>query len=123
MTNLTVQESKLLVDLNPLFPIPKILPPPTSQLPNESQRFWDAVTSAILNKQYAQATKLKQELEERQRVKAAERAERNEEWHPRFFEQAVTPDGKPELTEEGKKVLKGLQEEDWHLAESTVTGA
>lgn len=123
MTNLTVQESKLLVDLNPLFPIPKILPPPTFQLPNESQRFWDAVTSAILNKQYAQATKLKQELEERQRVKAAERAERNEEWRPRFFEQAVTPDGKPELTEEGKKVLKGLQEEDWHLAESTVTGA
>lgn len=113
----------MLVDLNPLFPIPKIVPPPTYQLPNESQRFWDAVTSAILNKQYSQATKLKQELEERQRVKAAERAERNEEWRPRFFEQAITPDGKPELTEDGKQVLKGLQEEDWHLAESAVTGA
>lgn len=66
---------------------------------------------------------MKQELEERQREKATERAERQEEWKPRFFENAVTADGRPELTEEGRRTLKGLQAEDWHLEESTVIGA
>lgn len=66
---------------------------------------------------------MKQELEERQREKAAERAERQEEWKPRFFEDAVTADGRPELTEEGRRALKGLQAENWHLEESAVKGA
>lgn len=63
---------------------------------------------------------MKQELEERQREKAAERAERHEKFKPRFFEDAVTADGRPELTEEGRRALKRLQAEDWHLEESAV---
>ncbi|MCJ1427715.1 hypothetical protein MMC29_005620 [Sticta canariensis] len=117
------KDPQLLVDLKPLFPTPKIVPPSTSQLPNESQRFWAGVTSAILNKQFSQATKVKQELEERQREKATERAERQVEWKPRFFENAVTADGRPELTDEGRRALKGLQAEDWYLEESAVQGA
>lgn len=66
---------------------------------------------------------MKQELEERQREKATERAERQVEWKPRFFENAVTADGRPELTEEGRRALKGLQAEDWHLEESALQGA
>lgn len=66
---------------------------------------------------------MKQELEERQREKAAERAERHEEWKPRFFANAVTADGRPELTEEGRQALKGLQAENWDLEESVVKGA
>ncbi|MCJ1470988.1 hypothetical protein MMC07_009636 [Pseudocyphellaria aurata] len=117
------KDPQLLVDLKPLFPTPKIVPPSASQLPNESQRFWAGVTSAILNKQFSQATKVKQELEERQREKAAERAERHETFKPRFFEHAVTADGRPELTEEGRRALKGLQAEDWHLEEGAGIGA
>lgn len=81
------------------------------------------MTQAIISKQYGQATKLKQELEERQRDKAAERESRNEEWKPRFFTEPLKPNGRPELTDEGRLALKRLQAEDFHLEESAVTGA
>jgi hypothetical protein len=66
---------------------------------------------------------LKQELEERQRAKAKEREESGVEWQPRFFVGAVTPLGRPELSEDGKEVLKGLQGDVWELRESEVLGA
>ena len=112
-----------LIDLRPLFPLPKIVPPLASQLPNESQRFWQAVTTSIKDKRYTEATKLKQELEERQREKAKEREHKGEEWRPRFFVQTTKRDGKPELNEEGRRALEGLQTEQWELKESEVTGA
>lgn len=112
-----------MLDLRPLFPTAKIIPPIDQQLPNESQRFWASVTNAIKSKQYTEATKLKQEIEERQRDKAAHRAEKKEEWKPRFFTDAVTANGKPDLTEDGKKALQGLQAEDYRLKYSEVTGA
>lgn len=116
-------EPRLLIDVVPLLPVSKVVPPEDLQLPNESRKFWSQVTAAILDKQYGQATKLKQELEERQREKAAERKAKEEEWQPRFFTGVVTPLGKPDLTEEGKKVLEGLHRGDFHLEESSVTGA
>lgn len=70
-----------------------------------------------------EATKLKQEIEERQRDKATQRAEKNEEWMPRFFIDAVTANGRPDLTEDGRKALQGLQAEDYGLKDSEVTGA
>ena len=76
-----------------------------------------------MSKQFSRATTLKQELEERQREKAKEREDAGLTWQPRFFTGAVTPLGKPELTEEGKALLKSLQEQQWDLKESTVTGA
>ena len=112
-----------MLDLKPLFPTAKIIPPIDQQLPNESQRFWAGVTSAIKSKQYTEATKLKQEIEERQRDKATQRAEKKEAWRPRFFTDAVTANGKPDLTDEGKKALRGLQAEDYGLKDSEVTGA
>ncbi|KAK5157631.1 hypothetical protein LTR04_005386 [Oleoguttula sp. CCFEE 6159] len=116
-------DKTLLVDLNPLFPLPKIIPPEDSQLPNESRRFWSGVTEAIINKQYTQATNIKQELEERQREKAAERKARNAEWQPRFFTGVTTPVGKPELSADGREALHGLQMGEWRLKESAETGA
>jgi len=117
------KEPQLLIDITPLFPASKIVPPEEDQLPNESRRFWSEVTAAILEKRYSQATKLKQDLEERQREEAAARRERNEEWVPRFFTGVVTPPGKPELTEEGKNVLRMMHEGNFKLEESRVTGA
>lgn len=111
------------MDLSPLSVAPKILPPTEKQLPNESLRFWSGVTEAITSKQFSRATTLKQELEERQREKAKEREETGTTWQPRFFTGAVTPLGKPELTEEGKEALKALQEERWELKENATTGA
>jgi oxysterol-binding protein-related protein 9/10/11 len=108
----------LLIDLTPLLPAPKIIPPEEDQLPNESRRFWKDVTAAILNKQFAEATRVKQALEQRQRDKAEERKAKNEEWQPRFFTGAVIPKGRPDLSEEGQAVLKGLQEGNYRLEET-----
>jgi DNA invertase Pin-like site-specific DNA recombinase len=93
------------------------------QLPNESRKFWQGVTDAIIGKQYGLATTLKQEIEERQRQKAAERKEQGKEWKPRFFTGALTPVGKPDLTEDGKSALKGLHEGKFELAENKELGA
>ncbi|KAL1995381.1 hypothetical protein VTN49DRAFT_1568 [Thermomyces lanuginosus] len=117
------ENTHLLIDVAPLNPIPKKVPPDSAQLSNESRRFWAKVTDAILAKQYAEATRYKQEIEERQRQKAAARKERGEEWQPRFFTSVVTEDGRPELTEDGKKALRGLQTGDYTLEESKVLGA
>ncbi|KAJ5738274.1 hypothetical protein N7493_001429 [Penicillium malachiteum] len=117
------KEPILLIDIEPLFPATKDLPPDEEQLSNESLKFWGEVTDAIVGKQFTQATKLKQEIEERQRQRAAERKEQDVEWQPRFFTGAVTPLGKPELTEEGQKVLQGIRDGKYALEESTIKGA
>ncbi|KAI4208694.1 MAG: hypothetical protein LQ348_000015 [Seirophora lacunosa] len=116
------QESQLLIDLNPLWPISKIIPPENQQLSTESRRFWHGVTDAIINKQYGQATRLKQELEERQREKATERKDQDFEWRPRFFTEALMTNGKPLLTEDGRMALQRLQEGNYHLEESANVG-
>ncbi|EDU49209.1 oxysterol-binding protein [Pyrenophora tritici-repentis] len=110
-----VPEKNLIIDLNPLDPIPKIVPPLEEQLPNESLKFWDGVTNAIVGKQYGVATTLKTEIEEKQRAKAAERKAADKEWKPRFFTGAVTPVGKPDLTKDGEEALKGLHTENYKL--------
>ncbi|KAK3628787.1 hypothetical protein LTR56_018406 [Elasticomyces elasticus] len=105
----------LLIDVTPMRPVPKTCPAPEDQLPNESQRFWAGVTEAITTKQFAAATNIKQELEEKQRTRAAERKTQNREWKPRFFTNSTDPSGKPELTEEGKIAMKGMHEGRYHL--------
>lgn len=93
------------------------------QLPNESKKFWSSVTEAIISKQYNQATTLKQELEQRQRDKAEERKSRNAEWKPRFFNEVTSKDGRPTLTEDGKRALEGLLKDQYELKPSAETGA
>ncbi|KAL9114167.1 MAG: hypothetical protein Q9227_001939 [Pyrenula ochraceoflavens] len=112
-----------LIDLTPLFPVPKSVPPENEQLPNESRKFWWKVTDAINNKRYGDATKAKQDIEERQREKAAARQAENTEWKPRFFTGTTTPLGKPELSEEGKTALRGMEEGNYKLEENADTAA
>jgi hypothetical protein len=116
-------EKHLLIDLNPLQPAAKIVPPEEQQLPNESRRFWHDVTDAILRRDFERATQVKTELEERQREKARKREEGGETWKPRFFTGVFTPVGRPELTRDGEEALDGLQRGEYTLKESEVTGA
>ncbi|KAH8661478.1 oxysterol-binding protein-like protein [Tricladium varicosporioides] len=113
----------VIIDLSPLSVAPKILPPPETQLPNESIRFWSGVTEAISARQFSRATNLKHELEERQRTKAKEREESGTTWQPRFFTGVVTPLGKPELTEDGKEAINGLHQGKFELKENEFLGA
>ncbi|KAK7193046.1 oxysterol binding protein [Paraphaeosphaeria sporulosa] len=109
------KDRNLLIDLDPLFVVPKNIPPIEEQLPNESRKFWEGVTTAIVNKQYSLATTLKQEIEDKQRKKAAERKETGKEWQPRFFTGSVTPVGRPDLTPDGEEALKRLHEDKYAL--------
>lgn len=117
------QDKHLIIDLEPLFPATKVVPPMEDQLPNESRKFWDKVTTAIKSKQYSLATQFKHEIEDRQRAKAAERKARGAEWQPRFFTGAVTPVGRPELTKDGELALMGLREDNYRLEENKEYGA
>lgn len=113
----------LFIDVNALRPLPKICPPEDAQLPNESQRFWRDVTNNITNKQFSSATTAKQELEERQRARAAERKKEGKDWTPCFFTGSTEPKGKPELTEHGRKAMQGLQAQQWQLDQPAEFGA
>jgi hypothetical protein len=117
------QEKHLIIDLLPLDPVPKIVPPLEQQLPNESLKFWENVTNAIVGRQYSLATNLKTEIEEKQRAKAAERKALDKEWQPRFFTGAVTPVGRPALTKDGEEVLKGLHSDTYTLEPSKENAA
>jgi len=117
------KERVLLMDVTPLLPVAKKCPSLAQQLPNESRRFWNDVTEFIQGKQFAQATTRKQQLEEVQRQRAAERDAAGKKWHPRFFTTATEADGRAILSEDGKKVMDGLQKEDYALAEPQEYGA
>jgi oxysterol-binding protein-related protein 9/10/11 len=108
-------EQYTIIDIGPLSVAPKVIPPEDQQLPQESLTLWSGVTKAILSKQYAKATTVKQELEEQQRVKAREREAKGEVWKPVFFEQVTGNGGKPELTEKGKEVLRRAQRNEWSM--------
>lgn len=75
------------------------------------------MTAAIKDKKYQEATRLKQELEERQREKAKEREESQKKFQPVFFTNVIEDDGRPNLSEEGKRALQLLQESRWELGE------
>ncbi|KIW43269.1 hypothetical protein, variant [Exophiala oligosperma] len=108
-------DKQLLIDLQPLLPVPKVTPPYEEQLPHESRWFWKDVTNAIQEKRYSDATRIKQDLEQAQRDKAAKRKELNVEFKPRFFTTVTEPNGKPELTEYGKATLDKMHKQTYQL--------
>jgi len=69
-----------LIDLAPLQVVPKSIRPISRQLPTESRRLWESVTSRLLRKEYGDATRAKHIIEQRQRDEAAERKRRGVEW-------------------------------------------
>lgn len=100
------KESKLLLNVNEIDPIAKSVRPLAAQDEMESRRIWEPVTNAILAKKYSEATKHKQDIEQKQRNTAAERKRKGENFVPRFFDADIS-DGRPRLTEEGRKALDG----------------
>lgn len=77
---------RLLFDLQDSTTHSKLVSPISEQAPNESRRLWDRVSNAILNKDYAAATAAKRDIENTQRVLAAEKKAIGAPAHvPRFF--------------------------------------
>ncbi|KAH9166509.1 hypothetical protein EDB89DRAFT_2115822 [Lactarius sanguifluus] len=94
-----------LIDLTPLQAVPKIVRPISRQLPSESRRLWESVTSKLLSKEYGEATRAKQVIEQRQRDEAADRKRRGVEFVPRYFEKDIQS-GVPTLTQAGREALE-----------------
>ncbi|EST05250.1 Oxysterol-binding protein [Kalmanozyma brasiliensis GHG001] len=103
------KESRLLLNVNDVDPIAKAVRPLGAQDEMESRRIWEPVTNAILGKKFSEATKAKQEIEQKQRNVAAERKRKGEDFVPRFFDADIS-DGRPKLTEEGRKAVDGEYE-------------
>lgn len=103
------KESRLLLNVNDVDPISKAVRPLRSQEEMESRKIWEPVTNAILSKKFSEATKAKQEIEQKQRNVAAERKRKGEGFVPRFFDADIS-DGRPKLTEEGRKAVDGEYE-------------
>lgn len=98
--------SSSLVAPGSLPPLPKRVRDIDRQAPEESRRFWDDVTRAIVEKRYSEATKVKQVIEQRQRDIAAERQRKGQEFEPAWFQDGWQEEGKAKLTEEGWRMLR-----------------
>ncbi|KAN0129647.1 hypothetical protein V8E53_012467 [Lactarius tabidus] len=100
----TTMEWATLIDLTPLQAVPKTVRPISQQLPTESRRLWDSVTSRLVSKEFGEATRAKHVIEQRQRDEAAERKRRGVEFVPMYFEKDIQT-GVPTLTEAGREAL------------------
>ncbi|KAG8733022.1 hypothetical protein FRC10_000474 [Ceratobasidium sp. 414] len=98
-------DSRALIDLANLAVMPKRVRPIDSQLPNESHRLWEHVTKNLLSKNYSEATRVKQGIEQKQRDDAAARKAKGEDFVPVYFEPDISS-GQPELTAEGRKAIE-----------------
>lgn len=76
---LLFQEWRTLIDMEILDLVPKEVRPVEEQEEMESRRLWDPVTQQIMVKNWGEATKQKQVVEQRQRDKAAQRKKTGEE--------------------------------------------
>ncbi|KAG2743259.1 hypothetical protein P692DRAFT_20838902 [Suillus brevipes Sb2] len=103
--SLSETEYATLVDLSTLFVVPKKVRPLERQLPNESRKLWDAVTTKLLAKEYGEATKAKLAIEQKQRDEAGERKRKGAQFIPQYFEQDISS-GVPVLTAAGRKAVE-----------------
>ncbi|KAI5453583.1 hypothetical protein NCC49_005408 [Naganishia albida] len=99
------KEWKVLIDLEPLDMTPRSVRPLAEQEERESRRLWDPVTTNMLSKNWNEATKQKQVIEQRQRDLATERKQKGIEHKPVYFEEDISS-GKPKLSEEGRKAIQ-----------------
>ncbi|KAG2107349.1 hypothetical protein BD769DRAFT_133596 [Suillus cothurnatus] len=103
--SLSETEYATLVDLSTLFVVPKKVRPLERQLPNESRKLWDGVTTRLLAKEYGEATKAKLAIEQKQRDEAGERKKKGVQFIPQYFERDISS-GVPILTAAGRKAVE-----------------
>jgi hypothetical protein len=82
-------EYATLLDLSTLKIIPKAVRPIEKQLPNESRKLWNDVTTRLVKKEYGEATKYKLAIEQKQRDEAAERKRQGVEYVVAFIKLPV----------------------------------
>ncbi|KAJ8489434.1 hypothetical protein ONZ45_g13594 [Pleurotus djamor] len=99
------EEYITLIDLSQLQVVPKSVRPLEKQLPHESRKLWESVTSRLLSKEFGDATREKVAIEQKQRDDAAERKRKGQEFIPRYFEKDMDA-GYSLLTAEGRHAVE-----------------
>ncbi|KAJ7154660.1 hypothetical protein C8R46DRAFT_441148 [Mycena filopes] len=107
------EEYATLMDLSALQILPKSVRPLEKQLPHESRRLWDSVTTRLLKKEFSDATKEKVAIEQRQRDEAADRKRRGIDFVPRYFEKGLE-NGHAALTALGRQAVDEEMAEPAH---------
>jgi oxysterol-binding protein-related protein 9/10/11 len=81
----STNEWSTLIDIGTLRPVPMVVRPLEQQLPNESRRLWNPLTTKLLAKEYSEATKVKVAIEQKQRDDAAARKAKGVEYVHSLF--------------------------------------
>jgi len=95
----------MLIDLSTLAVVPKTVRPLDQQDAFESRKLWEAVTSNLLRRNFGEATKKKQIIEQAQRDRAAERKQKGIEFKPVYFHADIST-GAPRLSDAGRKAIE-----------------
>ncbi|GAA5899799.1 uncharacterized protein JCM6883_005991 [Sporobolomyces salmoneus] len=99
-----------LIDLVPLKVFPKQVAPIETQDHLETRRVWSPVCEALYKKDWNNATKEKQRIEQEQRDKAELRKKNGEPYVSRYFEPEPEDlsqwDGRPKLTQAGREAIE-----------------
>jgi hypothetical protein len=74
------EEYATLLDMSAIEVLPKVVRPLEKQLPYESRRLWESVTTRLIKKEFSDATREKVGIEQRQRDEAAERKRKGLEY-------------------------------------------
>ncbi|KAJ7718684.1 hypothetical protein DFH07DRAFT_933493 [Mycena maculata] len=99
------EEYTTLLDLSELHVLPKVVRPLEKQIPHESRKLWDTVTTRLLKKEFSEATKEKVAIEQRQRDAAADRKRKGVEFVPNYFDKDLDA-GYSALTAAGRKAVE-----------------
>ncbi|PVU96155.1 hypothetical protein BB559_002475 [Furculomyces boomerangus] len=89
-------EGVLLVDMDNVTPSEKVIKDISEQTEFESRRVWKNIAENMIENNFGLATKLKVEIEEKQRERAVEREEAGKKFVPALFVDSFES-GKPEL--------------------------
>ncbi|KAJ2715852.1 hypothetical protein H4R19_000969 [Coemansia spiralis] len=93
-------EERELIDMGALQAADRVVKPLAEQGEHESRRVWEPVAAQMRQGRYGDATRLKREIEDRQRDLAAARTQQGEPFVPALFKPGYAATGRPELLDD-----------------------
>lgn len=103
------KEWRVLIDLETLDLVPKQVRPIDEQHEKESRKMWDPVTKNMIAKNWSEATKQKQIIEQKQRDRALE-LKKSGKQHDIVYFNPTWEDGRPSLNEHGRNAVQAEYE-------------
>ncbi|KAG7529415.1 hypothetical protein FFLO_05687 [Filobasidium floriforme] len=99
------KEWRIIIDMDELDLVPKDVRPLEEQTERESRNLWREVTGHIVGKNWGEATREKQIIEQAQRDRSHEMKQQGRTHIPTYFEQDISS-GQPKLSEQGRQTIQ-----------------